>query len=270
MTFHHGCSSWCSCLAARPGTDSTRWCSSHCAHLARRRELRRGAVAARPRPPPARRPRSCRPLSSARARLARPRPATPCRSVARGPGQHAGRTPVARALQLPGLHGSAGRTPRDRLTRRPAPGYPRYGRTRPAPAAPLHLDPAADTCRRARGGTRHGTGHPHDQQPQLRVVVAARLAAVPDGGARLRRGGPARGRPGHPRRAAAAVAVVPGAAARARGRDGVGRPRDRRVPAGALPACGPAARTSRSPARTAARSAARCTAGSSTCARRCR
>ena len=58
------------------------------------------------------------------------------------------------------------------------------------------LDAARAAGRRLRGGAFcagpargdvHGRRHSHHQQPQLRLVVAARLAAVPDGRARLSR-----------------------------------------------------------------------------------
>ena len=110
----------------------------------------------------------------------------------------------------------------------------------------------------------------HHHQPQLRLVVAARLAPVPLRRARRRgaRALPRRGRDA--RRAAAALPLVPRAPPRARRRHGVGHARDRRVPPRAAARRRAAAGRSGAARALPLDRAARCTRGSPTCARRCR
>src|SRR3546814_19473933 len=62
-----------------------------------------------------------------------------------------------------------------------------------------------------------GEAHTHDQQQELFLLVHARLAALQDGRAGVRRGTDAEQRPVDARRAAAPYAVVPRSAAPARG-----------------------------------------------------
>ena len=112
-------------------------------------------------------------------------------------------------------------------------------------------------------------GRPHDQQQELLVLVPARLAAVQARGPRLRGEGGLARRPLRARRAAAAVAFVPGAVAHPRRGEGVGYAGDSRVPGRDLPARPACCPSDRARARTAGRSAGRCTRASTICARPC-
>ncbi len=124
----------------------------------------------------------------------------------------------------------------------------------PAPAGELHVRRDA-----------------YDQQPQLFLLVAARLAAVPDGRARFRGGCRSPRRTGGAGGASAALALRPGAAPDPWQDQRVGHARHRGIPergeAGGEPLAGV------DPRRAGAlpgRSRARCIRGSPTCARRCR
>ena len=124
--------------------------------------------------------------------------------------------------------------------------------------------------RTAPAGEKHGQGHAGDRQQELRLVVAPRLAALQNGGARIRRGHGIERRSIDPRGTAAAVAVVPGALPDPRRRQDLGHARDRRISQRAQPGgrSVPEGRAARAPV--AARSPARCIPASATCARRCR
>jgi hypothetical protein len=74
-------------------------------------------------------------------------------------------------------------------------------------------------------------GHPHHCQQELRLVVAARLAAMQNGKPRFRGKACRHRRPFDARGIAAAVAVLPGAVPEPRRPQGVGHAGDRRISA---------------------------------------
>ena len=124
--------------------------------------------------------------------------------------------------------------------------------------------------RSAREGKTHAQGHAGDCQQELRLVVAARLAALQDGGARIRRGHGIERRSVDPGGTAAAVAVVPGAVPDPRRGQDLGHAGDRRISQRALSVRPGCFRRTVARAPVAVRSPARCIPASAICARRCR